>query len=337
MQSRMHSGNTSATAPNGPAGFRFSTDNLPPHFRVSVLNRTLARGILGSQISEVGDRPLEAVVVECSLPGLSLHWANSSPIHAQRTGPPGQANGSDCIFFGAVNAQRISTQFGRAHSLGTGEGIVVGSPGAADTIYPFPCRHLALIVPRNAMIPRLRDKSTHFVRSVPPDNGAMQLLVSYLDALKDLVVAPELEHAVVAHVHDLLAVVLGATPDATEIAGRRGIRAARLRAIEKDVLNNLRGDLSVSELAGRHRLTERYVQMLFDDGGTTFTCFVRDRRLDCAHNMLISPRFDHMRITEIALDVGFGDLSYFNRVFRRRFGMSPRDVRSGSGGNRRQN
>jgi AraC-like DNA-binding protein len=33
-------------------------------------------------------------------------------------------------------------------------------------------------------------------------------------------------------------------------------------------------------------------------------------------------------ISEIAFDVGFGDLSYFNRTFRRRFGAAPRDVRA---------
>ena len=32
-------------------------------------------------------------------------------------------------------------------------------------------------------------------------------------------------------------------------------------------------------------------------------------------------------IATIAYDVGFGDLSYFNRRFRRQYGMTPREVR----------
>jgi methylphosphotriester-DNA--protein-cysteine methyltransferase len=32
--------------------------------------------------------------------------------------------------------------------------------------------------------------------------------------------------------------------------------------------------------------------------------------------------------TLIKLDIGFGDLSYFNRAFRRRYGASPSDVRA---------
>jgi len=65
-QSQSHSGIPLATAPNGPTGFRFSTGDLPPHFRVSRLNGALARGILGSQVSEVGDRPLDVFMVEFS-------------------------------------------------------------------------------------------------------------------------------------------------------------------------------------------------------------------------------------------------------------------------------
>jgi AraC-like DNA-binding protein len=34
-------------------------------------------------------------------------------------------------------------------------------------------------------------------------------------------------------------------------------------------------------------------------------------------------------ITAIAFDAGFGDLSYFNRTFRRRYGATPSDIRNG--------
>jgi AraC-like DNA-binding protein len=35
-----------------------------------------------------------------------------------------------------------------------------------------------------------------------------------------------------------------------------------------------------------------------------------------------------MGIATIAFDVGFGDLSHFNRQFHRRFGATPTDVRA---------
>jgi AraC-like DNA-binding protein len=44
--------------------------------------------------------------------------------------------------------------------------------------------------------------------------------------------------------------------------------------------------------------------------------------------MLTDPRLAARSITSIAFDAGFGDLSYFNRCFRRRYGATPSDVRS---------
>jgi AraC-like DNA-binding protein len=37
-----------------------------------------------------------------------------------------------------------------------------------------------------------------------------------------------------------------------------------------------------------------------------------------------------IRISDVAFQVGFSDVSYFNRLFRSRFGHSPRDVRASS-------
>ena len=53
----------------------------------------------------------------------------------------------------------------------------------------------------------------------------------------------------------------------------------------------------------------------------------RERRLAHAHRMLVSPRFGDRKIVDIALDCGFGDISYFNRSFRARYGATPSDVR----------
>ena len=69
--------------------------------------------------------------------------------------------------------------------------------------------------------------------------------------------------------------------------------------------------------------------MLFESEGTSFTDFIREERLQRARSKLLSSRFDHLRISEIAYEVGFNDLSYFNRAFRRRFGQSPGQLRAG--------
>jgi AraC-like DNA-binding protein len=67
--------------------------------------------------------------------------------------------------------------------------------------------------------------------------------------------------------------------------------------------------------------------MLFESEGLSFTEFVRDERLNRAHRMLASARCAGRKIADIAFTCGFGDISYFNRAFRARFGITPSDVR----------
>jgi AraC-like DNA-binding protein len=55
---------------------------------------------------------------------------------------------------------------------------------------------------------------------------------------------------------------------------------------------------------------------------------VLEQRLYRAHRTIADPRRADRMISAIAFAAGFGDLSYFNRTFRRRFGMTPSDVRA---------
>jgi AraC-like DNA-binding protein len=125
---------------------------------------------------------------------------------------------------------------------------------------------------------------------------------------------------------------MGATRDAAEIAKGRGLRVARLRAIKADIAERLAGpDLSVETVALRQRVSPRYVQMLFEQEGTTFSQYVIGQRLARAYRMLTDPRLADRSITSVAFDAGFGDLSYFNRMFRRCYGGTPSEVRESSG------
>jgi AraC-like DNA-binding protein len=44
--------------------------------------------------------------------------------------------------------------------------------------------------------------------------------------------------------------------------------------------------------------------------------------------LLSDPRCAGRKISAVAFDAGFSDLSYFNRTFRRRYGASPSELRA---------
>jgi AraC-like DNA-binding protein len=130
------------------------------------------------------------------------------------------------------------------------------------------------------------------------------------------------------HVNDLIALALGAAPDVAEMASARGLRAARLHAIKNDIRAALgQQDLTLTALAARHGVSPRYVQALLESDGTTFSQFLLGERLARAHHLLSDPLQMGRSISAIAHAAGFGDLSYFNRAFRRRYGATPSDIR----------
>ena len=56
----------------------------------------------------------------------------------------------------------------------------------------------------------------------------------------------------------------------------------------------------------------------------SFTTFLNERRLNEAAAML---RGIDDTVLAVAESCGFGNLSYFNRVFKKKFGLTPREYR----------
>ena len=88
-------------------------------------------------------------------------------------------------------------------------------------------------------------------------------------------------------------------------------------------------DFSAQKLAAAAGLSERYVNELLYDAGASFTIRLNELRMRKAADLLMLSR--ERRISDIAFECGFNDLSYFNRCFRRRFGLTPSGGARGGG------
>ena len=223
------------------------------------------------------------------------------------------------------------SQPGRELPLGYDTAALVSNAEAGTVTCSSPTRSVIVEVSRKALapfVPRLEDR---VLQPIPRDREALQLLISYIGALdaRGMPRAPELRHLVTSHIRDLVAVTIGASKDAAEFAQGRGVRAARFCAIKHDILQKLGDrDLSITTVAARHAVTPRFVQRLFESEGVTFSEYLLGQRLALAHRLLMDPRRAGLAISAIAFEAGFGDLSYFSRAFRRRYGATPSDVRN---------
>ena len=211
---------------------------------------------------------------------------------------------------------------GDAMLLSYSAGRTIHRPGLVD--------HRVIRLPRASLGPLVHDIDDAVLRPIPRGTGMLNLLRGYADALFDdpAVAAPQVRQLVVAQLCDLIAVTLGATRDAAAIAEGRGIRVARLRAVKDDIEAHLTDrDLTPVAVARRQRISDSYVRKLFESEGTSFSEFVLTRRLARANRVLTDQRWADRTIASIALECGFGDLSYFNRTFKRLYGAPPSDIR----------
>jgi AraC-like DNA-binding protein len=222
-------------------------------------------------------------------------------------------------------------QRGREITLDDGEATLVSLTEPLECTQGPPGELLVLRFPRSRLAPLLSRGDDRFMRRFPRDSQVLRLLSDYINVTSDerMMTVPELPRLMADHLFDLMAVTLGATRDAAEIAHGRGVRAAQLHAIKQDIAGNLaNSDLSLTALAARHGCTPRLVQRMFDSEGTSFTDYVLAQRLALVHRMLTDPSRAGEKISTVAYDCGFGDVSYFNRVFRQRYGAAPSDVRA---------
>ena len=71
------------------------------------------------------------------------------------------------------------------------------------------------------------------------------------------------------------------------------------------------------------------VATLLAASGTSFVAELNATRLDRASDLLSDPRSMGLPVADVAFRTGFLDPGYFTRLFRKRFGITPREWRSG--------
>jgi AraC-like DNA-binding protein len=311
------------------ASLQFSTSDIDDRDRLSFWRDFFCRQVVQVEIEPKSDLPLGVEVSLISCPGLQAMWAQTSiPVRLSRTAEM-IADGTDSVAIVINRSGCASITQGHEATLDISDaiGLLHAEPAA---MVRSEGAWMALMIPRTALMPAVAKIEAATMQLVPNGNEAIALLVSYMNSLKGRLetMSPELRSLAVAHVHDLIAMAFGTTNAGAVAALSGGVRAARLHAIKADVLSNLGNhDLTLANVAKRQRVTPRYIHMIFELEGISFSEYVLEQRLLRALHLMTDRRFADWKVTALASEAGFGDLSYFNRTFRRRFGMTPSEAR----------
>jgi AraC-like DNA-binding protein len=316
-----------------PGRLYFNTDALPERDRFPTYCEGIGRRYIGLDFRTRDESRFSATLSLQRAGAIDVLHSISVALDSIRT-PLLVGDGDDslCVVL-LESGSAYQSQCGNDHELASRTAVLcdAGYVGACNFITD--AQFWSLRIPRRK-ITGLLPRVTRFAGAKLDKNiAAQRLLFGYLRAAFNIDLsagrATELHGE---HIIDLVALALGADGDGRAAAEERGARAARRSAILREI-ERRSGDagLSVMSVASGLGITPRYVHLLLEETGRSFTHHVLERRLEKAAALLRDPLWRHRKIADIGAETGFTDLSYFNRAFRRRFGATPSDIRHMAG------
>ncbi|WP_178130674.1 AraC family transcriptional regulator [Reyranella sp. CPCC 100927] len=307
---------------------RFSTENLPAGQRIEAYRDILAQRYLGLDVIDHSDGHPHFDASIQRFGAVSIGTFTATPIEHIRT----KALADDIRPALTLNV----VAKGGVRSTSSHRDVTAKAGASYFTNGHHPSRFLAtaggifhtITVPVDALHDLVADPWRQ--HGQVGDSVALNLLVDYCAVLRALREPPPLAvmQSIEAHVLDLIAAVIGPTPEGRDVIAERGLKAARRQAVLSAMDRHFnQPQFTVSALAIRLGVSRRYVHHLLEHTGRTFSQHVLDRRLRYVHALLSDANVPPQRIIDIAGMAGFGDVSYFNRQFRARFGKTPTSVR----------
>lgn len=313
----------------------FSTNALPESGRIPVFCEELVRHPVAADSAVRPDMQFAGTIKRCLLGAVDVVRITAPAGSEVRTAEL-VSDGVSAVI--CLEGSMLCTQREEPVKIGPGEGIICDNSEPGGLQMEAETHFWALKVAR-ADIVKMAPHVRHFAGLKLNNTGmAVKLLTRYLDGLQGGdVVGDEREARIFGeHLLDLVSMAIGVDGEARQLAERRGIRAVRHAAVLREIERNIRDSrLSAANVAEKLGVTPRYVHFLLEESGRTFSEHVLVRRLKMVEAQLSDIEKGNLKISVIARDAGFTDMSYFNRCFRSHFGDTPsgyRKQRAGESG-----
>jgi acetamidase/formamidase/AraC-like DNA-binding protein len=305
---------------------RFTTESYPEFERRHEWKAALARLGWRGKI-EAGERGLQGTLTSRVSPGgIEFTTIASGAQTLEMTADHADSLmlvllvDGDATLIADVLRERV-----RPHDI-----VYAASGQSASLVFAGRFRAFIVRAPKHAINARLISPLSLRIALLPGATGMNHVFSGFLrsvvDSLESLS-AEELRPTELALAEMLVACLAGQERKGSfnGLTPSQSALFARLcRFIETHLADSA---LSVATLARDERVSPRYVQKLFELAGQSFSTYVRSRRLERCRAELADPLSGKVSISEICFRWGFNDPAHFSRVFRERYGASPRSFR----------
>lgn len=316
--------------PRAGAAWTVATDGVPEAERLDRWSEELSTAFVPVDVRRMCMRPFRAALRADRLGPATIVRVRSTAVGIARTAAHVAVDPGGVLFLGvAAGAARTVAHRGRIDVAGPGD-VMLLDPGVPfQQTFSAPFAYMSFMIPREFVAGRVATAHLEAVTRIRGGDGLGGLLAGKLRNLADHAGSVDMAagRMLADQLVDVLALSVG------RAAGPAPARGLLLQAALDAVEGRLRDpDLAPAVVARHLCVSVRHLHGLFADHGTTFGRWVLRRRLEHSHRDLVDPAWAHCTVGEVATMWGFRDASHFARVFRDRYGVSPREHRRARGG-----
>ncbi|MEP9390147.1 AraC family transcriptional regulator [Mesorhizobium sp. KR9-304] len=233
----------------------------------------------------------------------------------------------DCYYLQLIHRGSLNVvQRGSTHSSNAARGAIF----CATEQYELQClgevRSFYLEIPRADFAQRFASERIPVSAAFNSTQGLGRITTEFCAALagEGSKLSQDVKAKMGDQLMDILAITLqSAETDTGSLDG--SVQQARLRSIRQWIEAHL-GDpnLSLERIASANGVSLRYLHHLFRQSEMSASEWIWDRRLQLAYDKIA--KGEGHSITSVAFEHGFSSSAHFSTLFRRKFGLSPRDV-----------
>lgn len=306
----------------------------PPTMR--LWREDVARAVLGLDFRPLSDKPFRIQMGVVRAGAVTLSRSVTSPVESFRDRELVDPNSNSFTFAWSESGSVVARQRGHETVLGGTDGVLLSSDEFGALAAPQGGRYVGVIIPRSIMLDHLSSPDDLVMQTVRRNARAMRLVQAYGRLIVNHAVdSPPSTLALMGdHLAALIAMALGNVRPHADAPDRTPERRARFELVKTWIADNAWDPgLSLSAVARAFGLSSRSVQMLFEESGQSYSSHLLELRLERAYRLLTGADVagEALKVIDVALAVGFSDVSYFNRRFRSRFGETPTSARGGRG------
>ncbi len=309
----------------------FSTDNYAPSARYAAWRDAICDVYVHVDVKATDPERYRGFIREAKFGDVVLTDILLSEQRIRRNRQHISQLDKECYYLQLIHKGRISVvQRGETRHSNAARGAVFSAAEQYELHAQGDVRSFYLEIPRDEFAQRFPRERIPVSASLNTTTGLGRIATEFCASLasEGSKLAADVRGGLGNQLMDLLAFsLLTSEGDMTSAEG--SVRRARLRSVQTWIEAHLSDpNLSLERVATANTMSLRYLHMLFEAEEMSASEWIWNRRLQLAYDCLA--RSDGRTITAIAYDNGFNSSAHFSTLFRRKYGVSPRDILRGT-------